>query len=205
MDLPIGNEPLLLADGTQIDCSSGKVIKDQAASFVSVPCASEAQKIIARTRMTVADLPLPPKQLSAVAMVAFYTLFGMNDRDISIAIDCQLTEEQIEKVRELDAYIEFMQTAKANMLHTETETVRELFEEHAHTAAKKIIDLSQSDNDVLAFKTSQDILDRAGHRPADIVEHRHKMEQGSLNIVYIQKDETKPIPMIDITPEEVEV
>ena len=201
--LPIDNEPLVLADGTKIDPSSGSVIKDTTTNFVSVPSPSEAQRIIARTRMTVADLPLPPKELSAIALVAFYTLFGLSDREIAIALDAQLTIEQIEHIRTLDAYIEFMQSAKENILHTQTQSVREVFEEHATLAANKIINLANSDNDVLAFKASQDVLDRAGHRPADIVEHRHKMDD-ALNIVFIKKDETKSVPMINITPERIE-
>jgi hypothetical protein len=74
---------------------------------------------------------------------------------------------------------------------------------HAPIAAKKIINLAQSDAEVLAFKASQDVLDRAGHRPVDIVEHRHKMED-ALNIVYIKKDETIPVPTIDVEAEAVE-
>jgi hypothetical protein len=202
MDLPMDNEPLQLADGTMIDCTSGKVIRDDPAKFVSVPSPSEAQRIIAKTKMTVSELPLPPKQLSAVAMVAFYTLYGLSDRDISVALEGKITEEQIEHIRTLDAYVEFMATAKQNMLNTESQQVRDLFEQHAHHAAQKIISLSQSDAEVLAFKASQDVLDRAGHRPADVVEHRHKMED-ALHIVVIKKDETKPVPTIDIDAEVV--
>lgn len=202
MDLPMDNEPLKLADGTEIDCASGRVLKNHTAKFVSVPSPTEAQKIIARTRMTVAELPLPPKQLSAIAMVAFYTLYGLSDRDISIALEEKLTEEQITNIRELTPYKEFIATAKANMLHTETETVREMFEQHAPIAAQKIVELAQSDVEVLAFKASQDVLDRAGHRPADIVEHRHKMDD-ALRIVIERKDIAPEVPMLDITPEEV--
>lgn len=203
MDLPMDNEPLMLADGTQIDCTSGKVIKDNPAKFVSVPCPSEAQRIIARTKMTIAELPLPPRQLSAVAMVAFYTLYGLSDRDISIALDGNLTEDQIEHIRKLDAYIEFFATAKMNLLNTETQLVREVFETHAPVAAQKIVELAQSESDVLAFKASQDVLDRAGHRPADIIEHRHKIED-NLNIVITKRDETVPVPVIDINCEVVD-
>lgn len=203
MDLPVGNEPLVLADGTEIDCNTGRVKRDEASKFISVPSPSEAQKIIARTRRTVADLPLPPQQLSGVALVAFYTLFGLNPQDISIALDGKLSVEQIENIRELDAYKEFIESAKANILHTEQNVVRELFEQNAVVAASKIIGLATSENDVLAFKASQDVLDRAGHRPADIVEHRHKMED-ALHIVVTKKDETQSLPMIDITPEHVD-
>ena len=48
---------------------------------------------------------------------------------------------------------------------------------------------------------ANNILDRAGHRPADIIEHRHKVE-GGLTIEYI-KNEEQNIPTIDITPNEV--
>lgn len=198
--LPADDEPLVLADGTKIDPSTGRPIRDT--PLVCIPSPGEAQRIVARARKSVAELPLPPKQLSGVALVAFYTLFGLNDQDISIALDNSLSMEQIERIRNLDAYIDFMETAKANIVHTESDTVREMFQTHAANAASKIITLSQSDNDVLAFTASKDVLDRAGHRPADVVEHRHKMED-ALNIVYIEKKANEDVPMIDITPEEV--
>lgn len=205
MQLPIDNEPLVLADGTKIDPTTGKVLKNKPTEkYISVPSNSEAQRIVARTRRTIGELPNPPKQLSAVALVSFYTLYGLNDTDICIALDHKVTLEQIKNIREQDAYKEFMETAKANILHTETQTVRELFEEKAMTAAKKITELAESDVEVLAFKASQDILDRAGHRPADIVEHRHKLED-ALNIVITHKTDKEPdIPMIDVTPERID-
>lgn len=203
MDLPLDNEPLVLADGTKIDCSTGKVIKDKPTVFVEVPCPSEAQRIVSRTRKTIADLPLPPQNLSGVALVAFYTLFGLNDQDISIALDGKLTVEQITNIRSLDAYVDFMQTAKANILETQQSHVRELFERHATGAAQKIIELAESDNDVLAFTASKDVLDRAGHRPADVVEHRHKMED-ALNIIVTRRDEKTEVPTIDVTPSHIE-
>lgn len=197
MDFPIDNEPLVLADGTEIDPSSGSVIKKHKSSMIVVPTPSEAQRIVARTRRTVAELPLPPRQLSGVALVAFYTLFGLPDNDISIALEGRLTVEQIKNIRDTDAYIEFMSTAKQNVVETQTEVVREIFEQHAKNAAHKIVELADSESDVLAFKASQDILDRAGHRPADIIEHRHKLED-ALNIVYIQKKLDEDIPTVDV-------
>lgn len=203
MDLPLGNEPLQLADGTKIDCDSGKVIKDTPANFVVVPSPSEAQALIVKARKTVAELPLPPEKLSGVALVAFYSLYGLGDRDIALAINCALTEHQIKEIRKLDAYQDFMAAAKQNILHTEQQTVRDLFEKHAAAAAAKVISLAGNENDVLAFKASQDVLDRAGHRPADVVEHRHKMED-ALNIVITRRDENQEVPTIDVTPEHID-
>lgn len=205
MKLPDNDEPLILADGTKIDPSTGKVLKDKKPAFVAVPNPLEAQKIVARTRRTVAELPAPPAQLSGVALVAFYTLFGLNDMDICIAVDNKLTIEQVKNIREQEAYTEFLAAAKENILHSDNVTVRNLFEQHATTAANKIIGLVEDDEAgaVLAFKAAQDILDRAGHRPADIVEHRHKMDD-VLNIVVTRRDENNVIPTIDVTPNKAE-
>lgn len=202
MQLPDADEPLVLADGTKIDPETGKVIRDRVNAFVSVPSPSEAQALVVRARKTVGDLPLPPNQLSGVGLVAFYTLFGLGDVDIALALDSRISVEQIKEIKKSDAYTEFMNAAKENILNTETETVRDVFQQHAKSAAQRIVELAQEDNDVLAFKASQDILDRAGHRPADVVEHRHRMED-SLNIVITKRDETKQLPVIDGNFEEL--
>lgn len=203
MKLPEGDEPLELADGTKINPSTGEVIKDKRRNhFIEVPSPSVAQAIVVRSRRSVGELPAPPAQLTAVALVAFYTLFGLSDQDISIAVDGKLSADQVANIRALDAYVEFMETAKTNIVESSKDQVRDVFQHHAIGAANQIIELAQSDNDVLAFKASQDILDRAGHRPADVVEHRHKMED-TLNIVITRRDETQQLPIIDITPEKV--
>lgn len=203
MKLPDADEPLELADGTKIDPATGKVIRPDAGSqFIAVPSPSEAQKLVVRAKKGIGDLPLPPSQLSGVGLVAFYTLFGLSDVDIALALDNRITVPQIENIRESDAYIDFMRTAKSNIVNTEVDTVREIFQAQAHVAANKVVELATGENDVLAFKASQDILDRAGHRPADIVEHRHVMED-ALHIVVTKRDETKQLPIIDADFEQI--
>lgn len=196
MKLPEDNEPLILADGTKIDPTTGKVIRDVVSQFITVPSPSAAQALIVKTRRSVGELPLPPQQLSGVALVAFYTLFGLPDSEIAVAVDGRLTVDQIKQIKELDAYREFMDSAKDNIVATETNTVRDIFQKNAAAAANKVVTLAESENDVLAFKASQDILDRAGHRPADVVEHRHRMED-ALNIVITKRDETQQVPVIE--------
>jgi len=48
-----------------------------------------------------------------------------------------------------------------------------------------------------ALKAAQDILDRAGHRPADIVMHQHKVE-GGLKIEYISRKIDTVLPVVEI-------
>lgn len=200
------SEPLVLADGTRIDPTSGEVLKErkQRTTFTEVPAPSVAQALVVKSRKSVADLPAPPAQLTGVALVAFYTLFGLGDRDISLALDSKISEEQVRRIRNLDAYKDFMSDAKANIIDSSTDLVRDVFQQNAVGAARTVVELAQSDNDVLAFKASQDILDRAGHRPADIVEHRHKMED-ALQIVYIERNPDEHAPAIDVEFEHVDV
>lgn len=191
------DEPLVLADGTKIDPTTGRVIRDPSPAYVAVPSPSEAQQLVTRVRRTVADLPLPPNQMSAVGMVAFYALFGLSEHDTSLALNGKLSVEQIQEIKTLDAYSEFMDNAKTNILETETNVVRDMFQRHAVNAAQKVITLAETaESEVLSFKAAQDVLDRAGHRPADIVEHRHTMED-ALHVVITKRDETKEIPTID--------
>lgn len=191
-------EPLILADGRKIDPATGKVIKEQQTSkFVEVPAPSVAQDLVIRARKSVADLPAAPEQMTGVGLVAFYTLFGLDDVSISIAVGNRLTVEQVKNVRKLEVYKQFMDEAKTSLIAAEQNSVREVLTKHSMQAAKKIATLADSDNDVLSFKASQDILDRTGHRPADIVEHRHTMEN-SLNIVVIKRDANETMPVIDV-------
>jgi hypothetical protein len=196
------DEFLVLADGTRIG-QDGKVVKDPADDWRAIPSPSQAQEIVVRAQKRVEELPLPPERMTGVGLVAFYTLFGLNDTDIAIALNGALTEEQIGNIRKLSVYKEFMTTAKTNLLETAQEQVRDLLQQHALNAANKVISHAQSDNDVLSFKASQDILDRAGHRPADIVEHRHKLED-ALHIVVEHKDDASNAPVIDVTAEHVD-
>lgn len=203
MNLATSHEPLTLADGTQIDPSTGKPIREQSDAFIEVPSPSQAQELVVRAKRSVNELPMPPQQMNGVGLVAFYTLFGLNDTDIAIALDGKLTEDQVSNIRKLSVYKDFMASAKANLMETAQEQVRDLLGQHAIGAAKKVIEHAKGDNDVLSFKASQDILDRAGHRPADIVEHRHKLED-ALHIVIEHKDDNRSVPMIDVTPEIVD-
>lgn len=196
--------PLELADGTKIDPETGSVINERRkAAFVEIPAPSVAQAIVAKSRKTVADLPAAPKELTGVALVAFYTLFGLSDADIALALEGKLTVDQVARIRTLDVYNEFMENAKVNIIDSSTDIVRDLFQKNAVGAAKTMIELAQSDNDAVAITASKDILDRAGHRPADVVEHKHKMDQNALNIVITHRDADQSLPVIDATPVEV--
>ncbi len=196
MSLADADEPLVLADGTKINPSNGKVIRDSSArgGFVSIPSASEAQAIVARSRRSVAELPVPPKQMNAISLVLFYSMWGLGDNDIAMTIGA-VSLDQVKQIKKLPEYLTLSNDIMKTVLEHESNDIRQFFQQNASQAAKKIVDLTQEEG-VLGFKASQDILDRAGFRPADVVEHKHKFED-ALKIEYVKKDPIPDIPTIE--------
>jgi hypothetical protein len=199
MPLPIGTEPLVLADGTKINPLDGKILKDDI--LVEVPNTREIQRDIVAARKRIADLPLPPEQMNTLSLVMAYTVFGLSDKDIGSILS--ISEDQINNIKMNDVYNELQGNLVQSIIHSDSTHVRDLFVLNSKTSAQLFVDtVNDSDMGIgTRLSAANNILDRAGHRPADIVEHRHKVE-GGLRIEYVKKED-QDIPTIDITPEGV--
>lgn len=195
MALADGTEPLVLADGSMIDPTTGKVIKPKTNNYVEVPSARDAIKQITAVRRSINDLPAPPKQMNAISLVVMYHLFGLADEDIAIASG--LTVDQVGRIKMLEAFGTMLNNVSDSIVTQETDDIRQMIASKAKRAVHRIVETLEDEDNPNAFRAAQDILDRAGHRPADIVEHRHKME-GGLTIEYIKKDQTQTAPAIDV-------
>lgn len=198
-------EPLILADGTKIDPVSGVVIKDKHSrgGFIEIPSASEAVALVAKTRRAVSELPVPNKQMNALSLILMYSIWGLSDQDIAIVVGGDLTTPQIKNIKQLPEYKALSDDILKSVMEYEANDVRTFLQQNAARAAEKIVDLIEEEG-ALGFAASKDVLDRAGHRPADVVEHRHTMED-SLKIEFISKKQDINIPSIegeyrDITP-----
>ena len=189
------NEPLILADGTKINPATGKVLKDTKirGGFIEVPNALEAQTIVAKARRSIKELPIPGKSMNAVSLVLFYSMWGLADQDIAIVTE--LTVPQVKNIKKLPEYAKLSQDIMNNVLEHEANDIRTFMQQNAKFAAEKIVHIAQEEDGALGFKASQDILDRAGFRPADVVEHRHKMED-SLKIEFVKREAPKDLPQL---------
>jgi hypothetical protein len=185
-------EPLVLADGTKIDPNSGRLIREK--KYVEVPSSSQAQELVARTKKSIAELPVPTKQMSGLGLVLFYSMWGLSNQEIAIALG--LTIDQVLHIKKLPQYSQISEDIKKTVLEHEANDVKAFFQQRAMGAAQKIVTLAEEEDGVLGFKASQDILDRAGFRPADIVEHNHNLS-GGLRIEVINKSAENDIPAID--------
>ena len=194
--LPQGTEPLILADGTKINPINGHVVTEDI--VVEVPNTKQIKREIVASRKRISDLPVPPAQMNTISVIISYTLFGINDEDISNTLFIPL--EQVIAIKHSDAYAGLQSQFLKNIIESDLESVRGMFVDKSRTAAITMFDLMRSDNEATKMVAAKDVLDRAGQRPVDVVEHRHRME-GGLTIEYVEKKDD--IPTIDITPKEM--
>ena len=189
-----GTEPLILADGTAISPINGATIIDE--PLVEVPNTQEIKREITAARMRISDLPVPAQQMTTLSVIISYTLFGVTDEDISTLLSIPLNN--IKNIKLSDSYRNLSETLVSNIVKSDLSNVRGMFVDKSRTAAGKMFELLDSESEATRMVAAKDVLDRAGQRPVDVVEHRHRME-GGLTIEYVEKKDD--IPIIDITPE----
>jgi hypothetical protein len=198
MALPRRDTPLRLADGRIVQPNG--VVEDPTAArpqFVEVPTHAEAQRIVVATRRKLSELPEVPRTMNAVGVVLSYTLFGLDDEEISIATG--LSVEQIGRIKLDDPYTQMHTAIVRTILDSETEVVRDLFTKNARNAARVVVAAMEEGTRADRMAAAKDILDRSGHRPSDVVEHRHRMD-GGLVIEIVKRNDTV-LPQIDMERE----
>lgn len=199
-ELAAPNEPLVLADGTKIDPSSGAVIQDAPPpALIPVPTNSEAINIVTRTRKSVNDLPDVPKRMNIISVVLSYKMFGLDDEEIAVALGISL--DQVVNIQGLDAFKKMREEITESILQRDSDEVRNIFKQHAKRAARKVVTIMEESDGALGLSAAKDLLDRDGHRPADVVEHRHSMEGGLT--IHVVKKGGDDLPAIDVTPEAI--
>ena len=135
--------------------------------------------------------------MNTISVILSYTLFGISDDDISNIISLPI--EQVVNIKKLDAYGELQTQFVKNIVESDLSDVRGMFVQQSRGAANVMFSaMNNEENGITTRMTAaKDVLDRAGQRPVDVVEHRHRME-GGLTIEYVEKKDD--IPTIDITP-----
>jgi len=189
-------QALQLKSGINISFDNGKPIKEHKPTLVEVPTHREAQRVVTNVRKELSELPAPPKQMNAASTILSYELFGLSSFDIAIATN--ITETQVANIQKSEIYKELKDNVVTNIMQQDADDIRGLVQQQSRYALDNVVQLMSSEMDNIALAASKDILDRAGHRPSDVVEHKHSME-GGLMIEIIRK-EVNDTPLIDITP-----
>ena len=202
MALPTSAEPLRLADGTLI-APSGRVVKKSVSpsEMIEVPSNTIAQRMVAATRRKLADLPALPAQMNVISVVLMYTMFGVNDSEIAVATG--MSVDQVASLKSHDVYARVQEEVAKNIIVQDASEIRTLIAANARTAAGRVADMMNSDDDDIALRAAKDTLDRSGFRPADVVEHHHSVS-GGLIIEVIKRDDSVKLPTIKLEYGEVD-
>lgn len=196
------SDELVLADGTRINTRTGRPIRNGGAlpGYIDVPTHRDAQRQVISVRKRLADLPEVPEKMNIIAVVAAYYMFGLNEYETALAIGC--TERQVANIRMTEAFTTLVEAMTTNIVESQQEDVRTLIAGQARNAVNVMVGAMRSENEQVAVVAAKDILDRAGHRPADVVEHRHRVE-GGLTIEYVKKGGDDSMPLLDLSAEDV--
>lgn len=196
MALAATNEALVLADG-RIVTPDGRVSKRPSDNFVETPTNTQAQRLVANANRRIADLPALPEQMNTLSVLIMYTTWGLIDTDIAIATGISVS--QINAIRQTEAYKKLTDDLVSRIVEQDKDNVRSLFAKQSVSAANRLLELAHDDDTKTALGAVNSILDRAGHRAADIVEHRHRMED-VLRIEIIKADKDDAVPTLTINP-----
>lgn len=190
MSLASQGEPLKLADG-RVVYPGGDIADPRRPVAVDT---SVEPVIRPQVRRRVTDLPALPKQMNAIGAVFSYVMFGLDDEEVASATG--LGVAQVAQIRDSDPYRQLHEAVIRTVLDGQSDTVREMLARNARHAATTMVEALQSGTRADRMAAARDILDRSGHRPADVVEHRHRMDGGL--VIEIVKRDTVQIPTIDM-------
>jgi hypothetical protein len=161
---------------------------------------TQLQQEEARIRHRIDELPLQDGKMNTLSVVLSYYLFGLSVRDISIMT--KIPEENVSNIIMLPAFDEMVKKVTTSILENDQNNVRDFVQKNTIKAANKIMEIMETAAPKYALAAAQDILDRGGHRPVDVVEHINKMD-GELRIVHITKDEKVLNAIKDVDYEEI--
>lgn len=204
----VKGQPLTLPDGTillpEANASGSKVVskadQEQEAAreqverelgdLLSDPVNNEFGELYKRT---LADIDVDFARMNVVMLVASYTLWGLDSYAISRVLN--VSTGQVEALKVSDQYTRVQKQLIEAVRYAEAATVHGYLASKSHAAARVVAASLTNPSGDLRLSAAKDILDRAGFRPVDRVEHTHRFED-ELRIRYVQDD--AHVPTIDL-------
>lgn len=184
-----------LPDGRKINVYTGRPVHNIPETMVEVPKHSEAQALVAQTRRKLIDLPDIPEKMNVISAVVSYTLFGLDEDEIALAL--RVSVERVRAIKMLDAFSDMYESVIEGIKSRDLDPINKMIEDQAPAAVRKITELMrEADSDKVSLNAAQDILDRSGRRPVDVHEHR-VMHEGGLVIEHIERSEHADVEQLN--------
>ena len=163
--------------------------------FIEVDSHDEILRREISAQKKIIDLPIQGKEMNTLSIICSYELFGLSKEDIAQVTGLRV--DQVASIQMTEAYVALMNQIAKNIYEKDQKNLRAGFLKHSGKALKKIVELvEEADEDKVSLAAAQDLLDRAGFRPVDTIEHKHSFEN-ELKIVHIKKNENENVPVIE--------
>jgi hypothetical protein len=192
--LPEPGTPITLPDGRKIDPATGRLLKD--GDVIEIPSNSAARDIVVGARRKLVDLPEVPRKMNVISIVIAYSLFGLEDDEIAIALE--LPKKQVQVIKSLEAYDDMLRNVIKNIKDTDTDEVTQTLHNGALSAARRVIELANhGEDDNIRLAASKDVLDRTNYRPKDTREINVNIND-TLLIERVTRTNASEAPQIDV-------
>lgn len=203
---------ITLADGTVIDTKTGRQANLPVPSVEDIPVddtadidLTPADEKIGRQRRPIGnhvkliELGSTPKLIVPTAVVLTLTLTGIADSEICVLLS--ITPTQLARIRGLDVYDDMRSRMIGKLRDSDKDQIRQKLYNTAETAAKRLSSLVDSRDEKIQLAAANSILDRTGHKAADILEVRHSFDN-EMRVRIIDDSKNTDIPTIDLTANE---
>lgn len=176
-------DPLVTADGvvvapdglTDIGGTDPKLINTKPEHFRAL------------RRQDISDLPADPHVMNACAAVFSYTMLGVGDREIQIAL--KIREDQLKKIREHEGYASIFSASMEELININSSSMQSRIAAMAPMAITQIFTLaSNGRKEETRLSASRDIADRAGTKVAD-QQLRNQGKPVGLRVIVTKKED----------------
>lgn len=182
-DLAEPGTELILPNGVTIapDGSRKDPIAENATEILN---ARESVKLVQKIQRSVGDLPDIPENMNPVCCIMAYTAVGLNDIEISKALNT--TVENIERIKALDIYSEFERMFDERIFDDEVRNARHIIAKAQSRAAIKMTSLIDSNSGDLALMAAAKTMSIGG-----LDKSTQNQGMTKLQIVMVDSDELK--------------
>lgn len=150
---------------------------------------ARAKTLTSSVRRSVRDLPTEGKMQTAIIVVLSYSILGLSENEIAHVSGASI--EDVQRVKQLDAYQETFEMIFAELLSINSSSMRAKIAAFAPSALEGVMHLAaNSKHDLTKLKANQDILDRSGLHPEALFgKNASDNAIESLNIVFQDGDD----------------
>lgn len=156
-NLPEPKQTLLLPNGVEIS-PDGSALDTSTSQVTEILNARESVKLVERIQRSVGDLPDIPANMNPVCCIMAYTTVGLNNIEISKALNT--TVENIERIKALDIYAEFERMFDERVFDDEQRNARHIIaraQSHAARTMVSHIDSKSGDLSLMAAAKTMSI------------------------------------------------